>query len=96
MKEDTTISQIHQPGSIIDPLAEIARDGMRRMLAAALKAEAASFIAQFDEERLPDGRQRVVRHGSGPERLDRHRAYPDTAPEGARSAGLAELDVALA
>lgn len=38
------------------------------MLAAALKAEAASFVAQFAEERLPDGRQRVVHHGTGPER----------------------------
>lgn len=38
------------------------------MLAAALKAEAASFVARFSEERLPDGRQRVVRHGTGPER----------------------------
>ncbi len=38
------------------------------MLAAALKAEAASFVAQFAGERLPDGRQRVVRHGAGPER----------------------------
>ncbi len=38
------------------------------MLAAALKAEAASFVAQFAGERLPDGRQRVVRHGVGPER----------------------------
>jgi transposase-like protein len=39
------------------------------MLAAVLKAEAASFIAQFSEDLLPDGRQRVVRHGTGPERM---------------------------
>jgi hypothetical protein len=38
------------------------------MLMAALKAEAAGFVAQFAEERLPDGRQRVVLHGAGPER----------------------------
>lgn len=68
MNDDTTITPLHQPGSIIDPLTEIAREGARRMLAAALKAEAASFVAQFADERLPDGRQRVVRHGTGPER----------------------------
>lgn len=68
MEYDTTITPLHQPGSIIDPLTEIARDGARQMLAAALKAEAASFVAQFSEERLPDGRQRVVHHGTGPER----------------------------
>jgi transposase-like protein len=69
MKEDTTITPLHQPGSVVDPLTEIAREGARRMLMAALKAEAASFVAQFGEELLPDGRQRVVRHGTGPERM---------------------------
>jgi putative transposase len=68
MNDDTTIIPLAQPGSIIDPLTEIARDGARQMLMAALKAEAASFVAQFGEELLPDGRQRVVRHGTGPER----------------------------
>ena len=66
--DDTTILPFHQPGSIIDPLTEIAREGARRMLMAALKAEAASFVARFGDELLPDGRQRVVRHGAGPER----------------------------
>lgn len=69
MKDDTTITPLHQPGSIIDPLTEIAREGARRMLAAALRAEAADFLARFADDLLPDGRQRVVRHGTGPERL---------------------------
>src|SRR6056297_534551 len=68
MNEDTTITPLHQLGSVLDPLTELAREGARQMLAAALKAEAASFVAQFAEELLPDGRQRVVRHGAGPER----------------------------
>ena len=68
MTDDTKITELHQPGTILDPLTEIARDGARQMLMAALKAEAASFVAQFTEERLPDGRQRVVLHGAGPER----------------------------
>jgi putative transposase len=68
MNDDTTILPFHQPGSIIDPLTEIAREGARRMLMAALKAEADSFVVRFGDELLPDGRQRVVRHGAGPER----------------------------
>ena len=69
MKDDITITPLHQPGSILDPLTEIAREGARQMLAAALRAEAASFVAQFEDERLPDGRHRIVRHGTGPERM---------------------------
>jgi transposase-like protein len=38
------------------------------MLAAARRAEADAFVEQHAEEALPDGRQRIVRHGYGPER----------------------------
>jgi putative transposase len=69
VEDDSTIIQLRQPGVIIDPLTEIAREGARRMLAAALKAEADDFVEMFAQERLPDGRQRVVRHGVGPERV---------------------------
>src|ERR687897_380745 len=68
MKDDTTITALHQPGAILDPLTELAREGARQMLAAALKAEAASFVARFEDKRLPDGRRRIVHHGTGPER----------------------------
>jgi len=68
MNDDITITSLHQPGSVEDPLTEIARDGARRMLAAALRAEADAFVAQHAEETLPDGCQRVVRHGYGPKR----------------------------
>ena len=68
MKNDTDIIALRQPESVDDPLTEIARDGARRMLAAALRAEADTFVAQHAESVLPDGRQRVVRHGHGPER----------------------------
>jgi putative transposase len=68
VKEDTSIVQFRQPGSAEDPLTEIAREGARRMLATALEAEIGAFVGQFAEERLPAGRQRVVRHGYGPER----------------------------
>ena len=68
MKDDTSIISLRQPGFVEDPLTEIAREGARRMLATALEAEVEVFVGQFAEERLPDGRQRVVRHGYGPER----------------------------
>jgi len=69
MKDDSTIIQLRQPGLVSDPLTEIAREGAQRMLAAALKAEADCFVEMFSHDRLPDGRQRVVRHGVGPERV---------------------------
>ena len=68
MKDDTTILPFRQSEKIDDPLTEIAREGARRMLAEALVAEADAFVAGFSEERLADGRQRIVRHGFGPER----------------------------
>jgi transposase-like protein len=68
MTKDTEIIALRQPESVEDPLTEIARDGARRMLAAALRAEADAFVDHYSEKVLPDGRQRVVRHGYGPER----------------------------
>jgi transposase-like protein len=38
------------------------------MLMVALKAEADGFVSRYGGELLVDGRQRVVRHGAGPER----------------------------
>src|SRR3984893_2136632 len=53
---------------IDDPLSELAREGARRMLAQALVAEADAFVALWKDSKLPDGRDRVVRHGHGPHR----------------------------
>jgi len=43
------------------PLTDTARDGARRMLATALRAEADAFVTQYAKEIRPDGRYRVVR-----------------------------------
>ena len=91
MKNDTTILSFRQSESIADPLTELAREGARRML-----AEADAFVASFADEQLEDGRQRIVRHGFGPERQiqtgigalsvrrpkvrDRIAAHPDFEP----------------
>ena len=68
MKETTTVVPFRQADSIDDLLTEIAREGARRMLAEALRAEVDAFVAGFADETLPDGRQRVVRHGHAPSR----------------------------
>lgn len=68
MTEDASVIRLRQPESIDDPLTEIAREGGRRMLASAPEAEIGAFLDDLSGERLPDGRQRVVRHGHGPER----------------------------
>ena len=68
MTEDTSIVALRQPGAVDDPLSEIAREGARRMLASALEAEVEAFLDRHADDRLPDGRRRVVRHGHGPER----------------------------
>ena len=68
MSRDTTVIPLRQPEAIDDPLSEIAREGARRMLAQVLIAEADSFVAMWKDLKLPDGRDRIVRHGHGPQR----------------------------
>jgi putative transposase len=55
VNEDTTILPFRQSETIVDPLTELAREGARRMLAQALKAEADAFVASFADEQLEDG-----------------------------------------
>jgi len=59
---------LRQPEAIDDPRSELAREGARRMLAQVLIAEADSFVAMWKDLKLPDVRDRVVRHGHGPHR----------------------------
>ena len=68
MSRDTSVIAFRQPDDIDDPLTELAREGARRMLAQVLIAEADAFVALWKDVKLPDGRDRVVRHGHGPER----------------------------
>src|SRR5215210_8663929 len=46
-------------------LDELAREGARRMLVAALEAEVAEYLAQFDAARDERGHAEVVRNGHG-------------------------------
>ena len=69
MTSNTTVVPLRQPDEADDPLTAILRSGARRLLAQAVEAEAEAFLATMRKLRLPDGRERLVRHGLGPERL---------------------------
>src|ERR1017187_377481 len=49
-------------------LDQLAREGARRMIAAALRAEADEYVERFSDERDEDGRRQVVRNGRARER----------------------------
>lgn len=66
---DSIVVPLRQPETIDDPLTAILRSGARRLLAQAIEAEADAFLAQMKGVPLPGGRERIVRHGHGPERL---------------------------
>jgi transposase-like protein len=65
---NTTVVPLRQPDEVDDPLTAILRSGARRLLAQAIEAEADAFLAAMKGVQLPDGRDRLVRHGHGPER----------------------------
>ncbi len=65
---ETTVVSLRQPEAIDDPLTEILRNGARQLLAQAIEAEAAALLEAYEHLRTDDGRQRLVRHGHGPER----------------------------
>jgi putative transposase len=67
MSENRVVA-LRQKGAIDDPLTEILRTGARRLIAQAVEAEFETFLASTAELVLPDGRQRVVRHGHDPVR----------------------------
>ena len=69
MASDSTVVSLRQPDAVDDPLTAVLRDGARRLLAQAIEAEAEAFLASMRNIRLPDGRDRLVRHGYGPERM---------------------------
>jgi transposase-like protein len=62
------VSKLVPPGTFTDLLTEILRDGARALLAQAVEAEVADFLAEHASALTDDGRQRVVRHGRLPER----------------------------
>ena len=68
MTTDSTVSPFRHPDAIDDSLTTVLSAGARRLLAEAIEAEAETFLAAMNDERLGDRRARFVRHGHGPER----------------------------
>lgn len=68
MEQNSTVVRLRQPDEFDDPLTSILRSGARQLLAQAIEMEAEAFLAAMKDRKLPDGRDRVVRHGHGPER----------------------------
>ena len=66
MSNDTVVS-LAAPAPVPDPLTELLRSGARRLVEAAVRAEFEEHLSSFGHEKLPDGRQRVVRNGRLPE-----------------------------
>lgn len=69
MNTSTNVVRLRQPDEVEDPLTDILRSGARRLLALAVELEAEVFLAGMQDLKLPDGRDRLVRHGYGPERM---------------------------
>ena len=67
MSNDNVVRLI-QPGAFEDQLTEILRSGARTLLAQAVEAEVAEFLAKHADLMTENGRQRLVRHGHLPER----------------------------
>ena len=68
MNENSNVVPLRQPDEIDDPLTNILRSGARQLLAQAVEMEAEAFLAAMKGLKLPDGRDRLVRHGHGPVR----------------------------
>jgi putative transposase len=68
MNETTNVLRLRQPDEIDDPLTDVLRSGARKLLAQAIEIEAETFLAEMRDLKLADGRDRIVRHGHGPER----------------------------
>ena len=60
MTENKVVS-LRPEGAIDDPLTEILRDGAKLLIARAVVAEFAAFLATHDDKALPDGRRRIGR-----------------------------------
>src|SRR5512147_575885 len=79
MSESTTDTRIVPLPTSLDVLTDLLRDGARRMLAQAIEAEVAAYVAAHAHLKDHAGRQQVVRNGHLPER--------------AIQAGLGEIEV---
>src|SRR5215210_4386617 len=66
--EDVRRLPVGEDREVVVSLDELAREGARRMIAAALEAEVAEYVERFAGEVDEDGRRLVVRNGRARER----------------------------
>jgi transposase-like protein len=62
------VAEKQENENVSDVLTTLCREGAKKMLAAALEAEVAEFIAKYSNLKDEDGHQAVVRNGYHPER----------------------------
>jgi transposase-like protein len=62
------VVRLIQPETFDDQLTAVLRDGAKALLAKAVEAEVAEFLAKHADHKTEQGHQRVVRHGHLPER----------------------------
>jgi putative transposase len=62
------VTKLIQPRAFEDLLSEVLRNGARKLLAQAVEAEVADFLAKHCDLKTEDGRARIVRHGHLPGR----------------------------
>ncbi len=66
---NSTLQAVTQPDTgATDPLHELLRKGARDLIAKAVEAELSTFLEQYADKTLEDGRRVVVRNGYLPER----------------------------
>lgn len=68
MENVRTLPHVEEKQGISASLDDLAREGARRMIAAALEAEVSDYVEQFAEDRDEEGKRLVVRNGSAKER----------------------------
>jgi hypothetical protein len=58
-----SVTNLIQPGTFDDQLTDVLRNGARALLAQAVEAEVADFLARYSDLKTSQGHRRIVRHG---------------------------------
>ena len=89
MSNDNVVS-LAAPAEVSDPLTDLLRAGARRLIEAAVSAEFGEYLSAFEEEKLPDGRRRVVRNGFVSDRTASPNAPREVGGIGTETSGAGE------
>jgi putative transposase len=66
--EENNVIKLVEPGTFVDGLTEVLRNGARKLLTQAVETEVADFISRHCGLLTEAGHRRIVRHGHLPER----------------------------